>query len=365
MADYLASVDAGNGGTNAVLVKGKGRYKRYYEPSVRAVATGDSLGLGKDLELQYDYVDWYGHRYVTGDDVVRVTRRNLERHLGTTRYGNEFHQFLVAVALAKLGVTEGSVNLTVFAPPGLYSDLSPAIQERFLEHEGAVTIKRKGDKTPRTWRYEQVTVWPEGIGAAACFILDDTGDFIETDVLAGETVLLDIGVFTLDALKLVDGNFNPEALEHATWEDAGLNVHLRQPVLRTIKAQSDEFANLTVDDIDLVIRQGLIQGDYTLKVGGYELDTKALIDKHRERYAGWIANNICDGVFGGFRGVKSVILVGGGVGLVEDFLREWYGDKLLDPKKHPTTKKVHPVDMNAVGGLRLSLMRQRQASPGG
>ena len=52
MADFLASVDAGNGGTNAILVKGRGKPRRYYEPSVRAAATGDSLGLGKDLELQ-------------------------------------------------------------------------------------------------------------------------------------------------------------------------------------------------------------------------------------------------------------------------------------------------------------------------
>jgi len=317
MADYFASVDAGNGGTNAVLVKGRGRPKRYYEPSVRAVATGDSLGLGEDLEIQYDYVDWYGHRYVTGDDVVRVTRRNLEHHLGANRYGNEFHQFLVAVALAKLGVSRGSVDLTVFAPPGMYNELRPEIQERFMEEGGEVTIRRKGDKRPRAWHYETVTVWPEGIGAAACFILDSKGDFVESDVFAGETVLLDIGVYTLDALKLVDGNFNPEALEHATWEDAGLNVHLRQPILRAVKAHSDEFASLTVDDIDLVIRQGLTGQDYTLRVAGYEADLSPLVDKHRERYAGWIANTICDGVFNGFRGIKSVILVGGGAQLVE------------------------------------------------
>ena len=217
MADFLASVDAGNGGTNAVLVKGRGKPKRYYEPSVRAVATGDSLGLGKDLEIQYDYVDWYGHRYVTGDDVVRVTRRNLERHLGTNRYGNEFHQFLVATALAKLGVTEGTVALTAFAPPGVYNEVSTLMQARFLEQGGEVDIRLKGDKQHRVWYYDSVTVWPEGIGAAACYILDDKGEMVENDVLAGDTVLLDLGVYTLDALKLVDGNFNPEALEHATW----------------------------------------------------------------------------------------------------------------------------------------------------
>jgi len=181
-------------------------------------------------------------------------------------------------------------------------------------------------------------------------------------VLAGETVLLDMGVYTLDALKLVDGNFNPEALEHATWEDAGLNVHVRQPILRTLKAQSDEFGGLTVDDVDLVIRQGLTTGDYTLRVAGYEVELLPLIDKHRERYAGWIANNICDGVFNGFRGVKSVILVGGGAEMVEPFLREWYGEKVVDRKKLPHTRRIHPVDMNAMGGLRLALMRQKQAT---
>ena len=175
MATYFASVDAGNGGTNAVLAKGRSRPKRYYEPSVRAVATGDTLGLGKVLELQYDYVDWYGHRYVTGDDVIRVTRRNLEHHLGTNRYGNEFHQFRVAVALAKLGVSEGTVDLTVFAPPGVYNEISPMMQQRFLEEGGLVNIRLKGDKQTRAWRYERVTVWPEGIGAAACYILDDKG----------------------------------------------------------------------------------------------------------------------------------------------------------------------------------------------
>ena len=361
MADYTASVDAGNGGTNAVLVKGTSRYKYHYEPSVRAAATGDSLGLGKRLELDYNYVDWYGHRYVTGDDVIRITRRHLERHVGTNRYGNEFHRFLVAVALAKLGVRRGTVDLTVFAPPGMYNELNPIIQEHFLESEGQVTISLKKDKRPRKWEYEQVTVWPEGIGAAACFILDNKGEFIQSDVLAGESVLLDIGVFTLDALKLVDGNFNPEALEHATWEDAGLNVHIRQPLLRAVKEHSDEFANLTVDDIDYVLRRGLAAGDYTLRAAGLEVDLKALFDKHSERYAGWIANNICDGVFNGFRGVRSVILVGGGVELVEDWLKEWYGDKILSRDQHATTRNIHPVDMNAVGGLRLSLMRQRQA----
>jgi hypothetical protein len=356
MSDYICSVDPGNGFTNGVMAKSKGGYKSVTFPSVRAAATGDSLGLGADLELDYEFVDWNGHRYVIGDDVIRVTRRSLERHMGTNRYGNEFHQFLVAVALAKLGIQQGTVNLTLFAPPGMYLDAKTMIQERFGEYDGEATIKLKGDKKPRTWHYDSITVWPEGIGAAACFVLDDNGQSVETDVMAGDVVILDIGAFTLDALKLVDGSFNPEALEHATWDNGGVNVHIREPILRMLKKQRDDFGGLTVDDVDQVIRRGLSSGDYTLKVAGHVVDLESVVDKYIERYAGWIANNIADGVFEGFRGIKSVILVGGGAVLIEDFMQEWFPDKILNRSKHPTTKKIHPVDFNAVGGMRFALM---------
>ena len=133
MADYVVSCDPGNGGTNAVLARDSNRHKSVYFPSVRAAATGDSLGLGKELELDYQYVDWYGHRYVVGDDVLRVTRRHLERHTGINRYGNELYQFLVAVALGELGVKSGTVDLTLFAPPGLYLSAKADILERFNE----------------------------------------------------------------------------------------------------------------------------------------------------------------------------------------------------------------------------------------
>jgi hypothetical protein len=359
MSDYIASCDAGNGGTNAILATGKGSYKAHYEPSVRAAATGASLGLGAGMELQYDYVDWNGHRYVTGDDVIRITRRNLERHMGGNRYGNEFHQFLVAVALAKLGIKSGTVDLTLFAPPGLYTTAKGDIQAAFMENNGDVEIKLKGDKKAREWRYNSVTVFPEGIGAAACFVLDDKGDTVISDVLSGDTIILDSGAHTLDALKLNDGNFNPESLEHATWENGGVEMHIRQPILRSVKRASEDFDHISVDDVDRVIRLGSVSGDYTLRAGGAEVDIKPLLDKYSERYAEWIANNIIDGVFNGLRGIKSMILVGGGSVMIEPWLKKWHAGKLLDRTKYPQTKKVHPVDMNAVGGMRLAMMRTK------
>jgi len=282
--------------------------------------------------------------------------------MGSNRYGDEFHQFLVANACARIGVKEGAVNLTLFAPPGMFVEARKTMTERFLENGGNVEITLKADKKPRLFHYEAVNVWPEGIGAAACFIVDEHGALQKNDVLNGETVILDTGAHTLDALKMVDGKFNPEELEHATWDTGGLHLHIREPILRTLKNKSDDFANLTVDDVDRIIRNGLVSGDYTLRAAGLEVNIEPLLAKYAERYAEWIANNVCDGVFGSFKGIKSVILVGGGTPLIAHHMQKWYGNKLLDPKKYDITRKIHPVDFNAIGGLRLALMRKQQAA---
>jgi len=354
---HTVSIDAGNGGVNAVIATTKGRHKQHYEPSVRAAATGDSLDLG-DLELQYQYVDWNGHRYVTGDDVTRVTRRAIEHHIGAQRYGNEFQQFLVANALARLGVKNGAVDLNLFAPPGLFNDVKPVLVERFME--GKVNIALKGDKKPRTWEYSSVNVWPEGVGAAACFILDAEGkpDRENAAALKGEVVVLDAGAYTLDALKITNGSFNLETLASATWTNGGLDAHLRQPLLKLIKQQGDDFNLMTVDDVDQVIRRGVLTDDYTLTAGRSEIDLAPVVEKFRERYAEWIANNIVDDVFSGLSGINAVILVGGGASLIEDHMTSWYGDKIMQRKDYAATRKLHPVDMNAVGGLRLALMQK-------
>ena len=361
MPDYIASVDAGNGGTNAVLKKTKNKtYKTFYLPSVRAAATGESLGIGSQFEMDYQYVDWHEHRYVFGDDVVRVTRRRLERHMGIDRYGNEFHQFLVAVALANLGLEKGSVDLTLFAPPGQFVNLKQNIIDGFTEKDAAVNMMLSGDEELRNWNYENVTVWPEGIGAAACFILDDQGDMIETDVMHGDVVIFDLGAYTLDTLRLQDGNFNLESLVQATHEDSGVHTHIRFPLLRELQSADEDFTVLTVDDIDVAIRKGLSEDNWKVYSAGKSVDLKSPMETYRKRYAEWIANNICDGQFNGFRGVKSVVLIGGGSLLIQDYLQKWYPDKIFDPSQHETTKKIHPVYFNAIGGMRLAMMRLKQ-----
>ena len=358
MTDYIASVDAGNGITNAIVSDLKSNRVRSVDfPSVRAQAKGGGLNLGKQFEMQYTYVDWEKRRYIVGDDVTRVTKDGLERHMHRNRYGEEFHQFLVSVALSKLGVKHNrQVDLTVFCPPGLYNDHRKSIENNFLN--STPVIHMKGKKTPFKWRYNRVTVWPEGLGALACFVLNDQGSFYASNVLAGSCVLLDIGAYTLDSLLLYDGNFNPESLETATWEKDGINDRVLVNVLRDVKQVGGaDFTNMTIEDIDQVIRAGLVGGDYVLSVAGKDIDIQESLEFHSQEYARWIANNVIDTKFDGLVGISSLIIVGGGEPLVTKHLSNAYSkDKIVNRKKHETTKKVHPIHMNTVGGHRLALM---------
>jgi len=350
----IISSDTGNGGVNAVLAKTNGRTKQFYTPSVRAMATGDTLGLGS-MEMEYQYVDWHGARYVVGDDVTRVTKRGISRHMGADRYGNEFHQFLTAFAIANLGIKSGQVDLTVFAPPGLYNQSKDNIIAGFTSNP--VEIRLKGDKKARKWKYSTVRVLPEGVAGVLCYTLDKHGKPFQADLLNGNILVMDGGAQTFDAVLLRNGNLNPESLDSATWEAGGINDLIRKPILRKIKAEGRDFETLTVDDIDRVIRVGLVTGDYILTHAGYEIDLKPHVDHHRGLYARWVADNIIDGEYNGLDGIKGAVLVGGWVDLVHDHLLEWYGEKIIDHKKHKTTKRLAPVDMNAFGGLRYRLYK--------
>lgn len=356
MTDFIVSVDTGNGMTNGqVFDTQRGTLKGLYIPSVRSVASKATLGLKGELDKQW--IDWYGMTYYVGEDCLIGTRTAIEKHMGAGRYGEEFSRFMAAVTMARAGVKSGVVDLTLFAPPGLYLEARRAIQANFA---GAVKLTLKGDKKPREWRYENVTVWPEGIGAVFALIYDDGGHVIETDILNGDVVVLDIGVFTLDALRLVGGRFDADSLEQATWENAGINTHVWQPALKFLRKQNEDFSVLTEDDIDATLRRGFAAGNWSLTVAGKEVGMRDWFSARFDKYADWIANNICDGVFNGFRGIRSVILVGGGAAMVSDKLRDLYPDKIVNMKSYPHLKKLHPGDLNAIGGLRYALAGYRK-----
>ena len=357
MSDYIVAVDAGNGFTNAARLKGK-KIDRIGFPSVRATVTGDSLGLGAQFEIDIDYLMWGGFRYVVGDAVF-LSGKAVERHQGAFRYGDEFWIFLVATALGKLLPKKGgSVDLTVFAPPSLYFDARKAITKRIELMEHHIPIAFKGDKSPRVFTIERLTVHPEGLGAVAAFALDNQGQEVQSDVLDGRTLVLDLGMYTLDALLIEDGQFNPESLQSATFEGQGIRAHILERMLAKVKKAGEDFALMTPDHMDAILRQGLNTGDYVLHSGRSEVDLAELVSKLAERYAGYIANTIIDGSFDGLRGMRQVILVGGGAALVSQYLENYYPEgKVLKLSQYKHVASIPAMELNAVGGLRLAKAR--------
>lgn len=362
MSDYLATVDAGNGMTNAILRKTNGKSnKMHHFPSVRARATGDTLGLGDQFEMSIQYTDWLGYRYIWGDAVTSITQRHLETHRGVDRYGNEFHQFLTAVGLAELGLKKGTVALTLFAPPGVYESAKDNIKEGFLDGDGITKIRLKDDAKTREWQYTTVNIFPEGLGAIACFAFDDKGNMVENDILDGSVALVDLGLFTADVVITIDGMFNPENLDRATYRNAGVDEYIRKPVLRALHGLDEDFTVLTEEHVDLAMRKGLESSNYTIRVAGKEANIQEVVTENRRRYAEWLANRIFETDYQGFRGSK-LMLVGGGSLFVRDYLQEWYGDKIIDPQQLPHTKDIHPAYFNAVGGMRLAVAQAKQQS---
>lgn len=366
MADFLIASDSGNGSTNAVLAQKK-NYKSVAFPSVRAAVTGDTLGIANEQKIPYSL--WGGSRYTVGDSVV-LSGRQPEQHGGSNRYGNELHQFLTAQACAELGVKgsdkdPATVHLIQFAPPKFYAEAKASIASGYLSNGGLTSIQLSTDTKPRVWRYTQVDVFPEGLAAAACLGLDDSGQPVKTDLLSGDVLVLDGGMNTIDAVRLKNGSFVPEDLQHATWAKTGIQFQILQPILNYLQKRSNDFAPLTIHHLDHVLRSGLQRNDWILHDGIHNIDLQKMFAKQAESMASFVSNQIIDTHFDNLDGIRSLLVVGGWSALVLPHLQKWYNtdrEKVLVPAGHKHLKSIHPVDFNVVGGLRLALNAQLEGA---
>ncbi len=360
-ADYTFSIDAGNGLVNAYKATRSGRISFDMFPSARAIMTGGTLEMGK-FEHETATIEWRGTRYAVGDSVFD-SHRFIERHNGGNRYGNEFHEFLIASAIARLKVRSGSViDLVTYAPPGLYAGAKGVIIERLAGQ--TYTIQASDRQTPIEFTVRNVTVLPEAAAALLCFALDEKGRLQDASVLAGQAVILDAGLYTLDTLRVINGRIQAENIESATDEHGGIRRNILEPVLREVKLRGgDEFSLMTIDHIDRVLRKGMnetymdaagnARADYRLTSGSATMNIEPLIRAVSQTYAEYIANNVIDSTLNGLKGIAVVVMVGGGTSLVLELLRQWYGLKILDPD----SVGVEPINLNAAGGLRAALHR--------
>jgi len=358
-SQYLVSIDAGNGFIKAFggkLGNKSFRPKRVGFPAMRALTTGDSLGLGDDLEINADYAGWRARKYLFGDD-VQYNRDAIDAHMGADRYGNEQQHFYYAAATAMLGVKKGGVHLVTFAPPSWFQQAKTAIQQRLQVSEPDTVLQFRSDAKPRKWQYDAVTMLPEGAAAALCFALDDAGQRVDTDVLNGRMLIIDIGMYTVDFIVIQDGRINPEALTLATKPGWGVRHMLLDPVTRKLRQQGRDFSLTQWHDVERVLRNGQQAGAYILTAGRSSYDIKPALDYLTADFAERLANNVIDTEYNGLVGFNSCVVIGGYAGPVAATLRDFYGDTVRLFSDYPQTRDIHPVDANAAAGLRFALAR--------
>lgn len=355
------SVDSGNGYTNAVSGKLKGRIKKTAFPSVRADAPERVLGLDSEREVKYEVVEWFGNRYTYGSDTVRFSANAIERHHGSERYGDEFHAMMVALAMARMSVPGGNnIDLTLFMPPGLCtSNHKKHVIDSFSEGLSIFLGSKEYD-----WDFSNITIHPEGLGAILSFMLSPTGKPLKHDLFEGEILIVDSGTYTLDILRITDGKFDPASLETATHGNDGLYRHIISPLLAAIHRHDDDFKVVTADMLDRAIYNSHYDnGKCVVTSAGKDMSLTATLIDISKRYANWIVKHIFDTEYLGLQGIKSVIVVGGGAWLITPYLRAdtLIGHKVLDYSKLAQLKSILPTELNAVGGQRWARYQMLQS----
>jgi hypothetical protein len=378
--DNFISSDAGNGWAACYRIVA-GKVKQHGIPHARARVTGTTLNSDLGTQNIADYADFGGQRYGYGDGIWQLTDYPIDLHQNTARrYGGNMHLFLLLVNLAEMNVKSGSeLTVIVPAPPGLLNQVGPQIKKSILDGEsgkgdGLWSIRLRRDKQPRVYKFIRVVTVPEGAGAFAAYRFDLSGQTVPlpdkhgADMLGGRVAVLDLGAGTGDTYTIVDGNFNPDALGHATDDRAGVIHNLLRPILDDIHKYVPEATHLTTAHVDSVLRRYMAarnnderEGAATLRASGKLINIEKAILMNCERYAEWIGANKLDPLWAA--GTDAVIMAGGGWSYIESFIRGWYPNRIiLAPDQFKHTKGIALWDLNGVGQLHFAaaVMRAQQ-----
>ena len=351
---HTIAVDCGNGYTSAYRALKTPKYVSF--PSLRATSTADSFGLA-GLEAEYETYRWNNTRYAVGDD-IHFTRQTPQTHQGRNRYGNEMHQFLVAVAVAQTGVKNGTVDLTLLAPPSYYNTVKAAMQDAFNAEGGEVILQLDSERKPRKWTYSTVRVMPEGVAALCCYWFDDRGKSQgeHMNLFRGRVLVIDIGMHTTDIVIVEDGKLAVESLTTASYPDFGVYQKVIKPIVQNVRG--DTGLNITLHDVDHALRNGIDSGDYTLSYGKHQIDLANAMQHHAAKHGAEIADAILDTEYSGLSDVARVLVVGGGSAYMDGYLRKWYKG-VTDFLDIEGDTGISVIDANARGAMRLALMQQR------
>lgn len=362
-------LDSGNGHTNAAILDERDRRLTHQMATVRSSITSGNLSWGKAAD--YTVFSWRGQDYVAGWDITQLPPERIrqERQIGPSRYGNESQLFFLAATLSELGMTTPKgqvmpVNLVTLTPPGYFEEAKTRILEAYGNREVYEITASRPDKNGQlrtsTTRFQiaELSVQPEGLAAVSSILLDEKGVPVETSLLNGRVLILDVGYFTADAPVLNSGRLDRASLGNVTFPDFGIRSGVVTPLLSQLRTYNPDFSVLTENHIDQAIRLGLNGRGFNIASGGQAFDFESLFNHIRDEYANRIMSTVIDSEFSGLRGYEYIIPIGGGAYFLMDHLKARYGSKVVDVTTLPHTKKVGLENLNAEGPMRKYLHRR-------
>jgi hypothetical protein len=229
------------------------------------------------------------------------------------------------------------------APP-IYYRLAPRLYD--LAGEYRVEYNRRVYRLSATVGH----VYPEGAGAAACYMLGTTGQFLNPVFATGHTGVVDGGYRTIDS-AIFEG---PALLETSAYSLTGSI----SDVYRLMQMWAmDEFGE---DWTEQECETNLRYGHAVLRETKERVDLADWIDELGERLAALINADIFQKQWNGLGDVDRVILAGGVAYMVAHHLKERYPNVIILREDYPHTATVPYELMNATGHIRLLLAERAE-----
>jgi hypothetical protein len=188
-------------------------------------------------------------------------------------------------------------------------------------------------------------VYPEGAGAAAVYMLGQTGQFINPVFATGHTGVVDGGYRTIDC-AIFEG---PTLLENSAHSLTNSISGVYQ--LMQTWAMEDFGEDWTEGECETNLRNGYA----VLRETKDRVDLSDWIDDLGSRLADLIDSDIFQKQWNGLGDVDRVILAGGVAYMVAHHLKERYPNVIILREEYPHTANVPYELMNATGHIRLLL----------
>ena len=267
---------------------------------------------------------------------IRDTSRN--------RIGSEYQLVLLLAATAralagmyKTPEVSAKVHWLLNIPPVYWS-----LADRLHEFNGQYTIEY--DKQVFTVTGEVVRVFPEGAGAAACYLLDSTGRFSNAQFAKGRTGVIDAGYRTID-YTIFEG---PVMLENTarslTNSVSGIYTLVQQ------WAAEDYGETWGEDEIERNIQRGFC----VLRDTKEQIDLSGWVDDLGLRLADLIENDILLKAWDDLGAVDRVVLAGGISYMTAHHLIDRYPAVILRKDDFPAARDIGYEYLNVAGHMRLT-----------